>query len=289
MGQEGLPESLTPWRTAMIPFAPANRRPRTLAPLVGPVVIVLCWSGPALETGRAQMTQPELRKFVREALEHDTFPVKKPVIRFDKDALRFDLGSVDLGEGFDHWWSFPLQDQFKVELIRKYRSSAEQQRRWEPELQRAEGVIDKELALIDRHEKETKKRPTADFDLKLEGLLGGYSEYIDRILVSVLDRAAEERDLIAVRIRREVPVEADLCTVKIETEPSGAAVYYLPQVAYEIKQRKGPAANMVKWERVGSDSIGLLGYYYFQVRWQDGTTTTNRYRITKDQTLLLRP
>jgi hypothetical protein len=284
-----------------MPFALTNRLPGILAPLVGPMLVVLCWSGPALETGRAQMTQPELRKFVREALEKDTFPVSKPVIRFDKDALRFDLGSVDLGEGFDYW-RYPVEDQFKVELIRNYPSSAEQRRRWEAQLQRAEDVIDKELTLIGRHEREKKKRPADDdekLDNKLEEMLQGYSKYTDRILVAILDRAAEERNLIAISIHGDLdipligsqPVQAKVATVKIVTRPAGADVYYLSEGAYHFKERAGLAADPKNW-LVAGDSIDVWGKNYrFYVRWEDlgKTKITGTYPIRGGQTIVLKP
>jgi hypothetical protein len=281
-----------------------------------------------LPGGAEFQTQPELRKFVREALAKNAFFIGKPVVTYDEDALRFygedvlrfELGAVDLEkEGFG-LRSYPVRDQFLVELIRKTRPPAELRLNWKPYLERAETVIAKELALIGRYEKQDKKQDAAaEADKKrdkLEDLLQGYDEYTERILISCLDDIAEQRGQVAVSMRgdgvdlqRKLPdgsVEFRLghsiteafqqgsydCTVKIVTEPEGAAVYYLPERAYCFKERAGLTEDPKNWLAAAGDSIHLFpdAKYRFYARWgKSGKTVISAVRITKGQTIVLRP
>src|SRR5438128_2591032 len=99
-------------------------------------------SGPVL--AHAQITQPDLRKFVRESLRDKTCEIRPPHISYEKDAIRVDLGGLRSDDYFG-LWSQAVELQFVVEGIRIHRDGPLQQRNWAPYLTRVEAVIEKEL------------------------------------------------------------------------------------------------------------------------------------------------
>jgi hypothetical protein len=195
----------------------SNRLRGAFASMGPPLLAVLCCTVPGPPPARAQLTHAQLRQIARDAMTDKLVWITNPVIRYDEDAVRFDLGSVEIPEDLREELRplrFPLRAQFRVEMIRKCQSKPEQQRAWQPYLERVERVIDKELALIDRHglarwpKREEDGRVQNEFYEKLEG----YDAYTDRILVSYLDSVAEGRSQVAIRVGQNatrVPVALD--------------------------------------------------------------------------------
>ena len=82
------------------------------------------------------------------------------------------------------------------------------------------------------------------------------------------------------------------CTVKIVTEPEGAAVYYLPERAYCFKERAGLTEDPKNWNTAAGDSIHLFpnAKYRFYARWEkSGKSVISAVQIRKDQQIVLRP
>jgi hypothetical protein len=314
-------------------LSPVRKRLRTAIASTGaPLLAVLCCTVPDPPVAQAQfdalMTHAQLRQVVRDAMAEKLVWMSDLAIHYDKDALRFDLGSVEIpvDELPGELWplAFPLRAQFQVERIRKYESKPEQQRAWQPYLVRVEQVIDKELTLIDRYRSGREPKQEED-DLardKLYEQLLGYEAYTNRILIWHLDSVADSRGQIAISIRESelgmkkprrfsrlrqgklvVEVhdvlgggpkaleEVHYCTVRITTDPGGASVYYLPEFEYRLKDQAGLAADPDNWREAAADTVKLCGNYRFLARWSGSgkSKRTGKVSIIKDETLVLRP
>jgi hypothetical protein len=258
-----------------------------------PLRVLFCLLGLVVipPAARAQLTQPDLRKFVRESLHDRTYEIYPPRISFEKNALRVDLGGLKSKSDFGVW-SRAVELQFLVEGIRVHRDSPLQQKNWAPYLTRVEAVIEKEVALITAYERARKKGGRkADLEAKetaLHAALEEHDEVARRILLSHLDAVAEKEGKVVRPFRRDFPVESPYCSLTIVTHPKGAEVYLLPKGEYRMKERARLAENPDNWDRATGEKMEISGNYYIFARWPGkGKTNPKLVSVSRDTTVTL--
>ncbi len=117
-----------------------------LKPVLQLMVVVIAISHCQVAFG--DISQRSLQKLTENLIAQGGAPVDPPKFIWDEPSLIYFLGYV--GCDCPDTWQIPLQAQFQVTLIRRYRNDRSQRRFWSPILRDVESEIGEMLRLIQR-------------------------------------------------------------------------------------------------------------------------------------------
>ena len=228
----------------------------------------------------AQITQPELAKIVKKAIEEESLLFDPPRVAYREGLLEYSPGKIfypDYAPKPARPVGFPADAQFKIEAIRKYRVKERDLAFLQPYLARMERVVAHELALIAKH----KGTPQ-----ELLEQLTKQDEKANAILNEGIHAWAKQEGMI---FTGESFPAAVIPTVTFQTTPAGGTVYYLNAVDYGVYKAAGVLGDVDRWNQVPGERMDMGGVYYFRAAWPGGKTKqTAKILIDKEQTISLR-
>lgn len=269
------------------------------------MLAAVVWLISASAFGGTPWTHPTLRTFARDSLTQNLVKYRPPRIIYGRGVMWFDLGDVNYDANVE-LWSHPLESQFRVELIRRYRSAPQQRQSWAPHLTKVETIIQEEIALLNKYEEEQARQRNADsapqaltYDYVASQLFA-HDIAIREILVAHLNNVARSRGLRAQEFHGNIPYysaprpvpnsvtptapqpgqrpgqqqdqvqsgSSELAwRVRIAASPTGASIYYLPEFVYQWNRRRGEIEDLQQWQQLLGNVVDLSGNYRFYVRW----------------------
>jgi hypothetical protein len=224
----------------------------TLAALFLPFAISF-WNG----ASAAQLSQPELRRYVEAAILRGVVPVRMPEIHEDPTRLILSsLGGAEIIATPRLAIDVPLAAQFKVSVARRAKPRLARADQWEPNLAQAEGIIGAMLTTVNEN-------PNAEAPESLEG---GAAQ-IDSLLVASWSTYATSISKQFFQERR-----AETYTVNIATDPAMGIVRYMPLGRWDLynalKEKAGrEVVPPPDWIEVNQLPVTLAGKYYFSLEW----------------------
>ena len=208
--------------------------------------------------------QAQLREVAQRALEGDEVLISEPVIRVENGQLGYYLGGaqIDLEVNPDsdptapaNLMQIPLDNQLRVEVIRKYRFQRNADF-WRRVFKQVEGVIAQQIAVVEN----TQQPNEARLD-KLREM----SDSIWEIYQREMDVLARQRNLVATALA----AGAGGPSVTLVTEPEGGDIF----LVHAVEARLAKLANRPpKWQKVTDpNAVQVGGKYWYSLRWGDRT------------------
>lgn len=225
----------------------------------------------------AELNEKELTQFVKTAIADNSLMYDPPTVSVREGVLNYRPGKIF----YPNYQSipsrplgFPIDTQVKVELIRKYRADEKTEFTFlEPYLARMEKIVAEELALIAKHTGSQ------------EALIKELSEQNDRAN-KILDEGISEWAKNQGLTLGESQPAAVIPSVKFQTEPAGATIYYLNAVDYNVYKAAGVIDEIDRWNQVAGTQMDMGGAYYFRATWPDKKTKqTAKILIDQDRTI----
>jgi hypothetical protein len=223
------------------------------------------WLLSSVAVANTPWTQPRLLACVRESLDNGLVQQRPPRIIYGRTSIQYDLGSVDY-DAYLGQWQAPFDAQFRVELIRRYRSAPNQRQSWSPYLARAEALIGQQIDWINQQEQiqaplpepPALPAPPASFrnqpvDADQESRLDQLNGEIDAILVSHIEQSATSRGLTARPLRSHKRLRVEFERQDQAQQPpaveSQSPQYWMPDSrqnrAWRVEIRVSPAGASV--------------------------------------------
>jgi hypothetical protein len=238
----------------------------------------------------AQMSQRELREYTERSLKLGTVAIEKPVFTATRDrtgtVYPFSLGGVKetsfrstfSGSGL---LAIPLQEQFRVTVIRAFRNSPSKRHWWAPRLAAVEREIQLILNALDL--------PSYEATWEEMALHSGH-------INQIYNQAMIDAGIIE---PGEHPKEvcytcAGAYMVRIHTTPADGLVKYIPAGDWDLYWFRTAVkghTNVPKpdWITVEQNSIELGGKYWFSVSWSGKVRYKNLIHVRDDNPLFLSP
>jgi hypothetical protein len=165
--------------------------------------------------------------------------------------------------------------QFKVAVFRSYPPKGVKLDHWAPHLRAIEKVVERELALFQKHK-------------------GDLAELLRQM--NALDKEGErlfQRAMEAEAKRRGVILAGPLCesaskwTVKVKTEPPAAIVCFLRRCEFEALEVARGLEKLQNWHAVSEGTCGDVrtGHYIFRAHWGHTFKTTPTVSVANDITI----
>jgi hypothetical protein len=263
---------------------PASRKVRRVAECRGLIALILAVAALVLISQPAtadEFTQPKLAQLVRDAIKNKTVWFDPPRVTIFEQNLGYSPGRLfypDYAHKPVQPLGFPVDLQFKVELIRAFRAGERDELAFlQPYLAEIEKIVVEELALVAQHRGDA------------EQLLELLSERHDRgneILMNGIRQWASQKGLTFGEA--ESFSEAVFPTVKFRIKPAGGTVYYLNAVDYNVYKAAGVLNQVDRWNQVPGEQMEMGGTYYFRATWPGGKSReTAKILINQEQTISL--
>ena len=241
---------------------------------VMPVAVLVLVSQRAL----AAVTQPQLAQIVKKAIQDDSVMYDPPRVSVNGQKLNYSPGKIfypDYANKPVQALGFPVDVQFKVELIRKHRGDKKAELAFlEPYLRRMEKVVSDELALIAKHKgshQDLVKQLSEQDDQARAVLVGGLRDW------------AKQQGL---GLAEEGTPAAVIPTVTFKTVPAGGTVYYLNAVDYNVNKAAGVLDEMDRLNQVPGQQMDMGGAFYFRAAWPGGKNKrTAKILINENRTI----
>jgi hypothetical protein len=231
------------------------------------------------QRGLGQITVPDLRAYTEWSAQNGDFRLRRPQIEYGRDYLWYcfrDAFAIDLANPDIDPILIPLNEQFKVAAIRRYRNTRRQRRFWEPVLRRVEMEIDDMLRLINSGQLDSET-------LRIHLPAGSIT--ISDIYYRELHQLALDRGMLGA----ESTASAEYCSVDLLTEPKGGEIYYLPAGVlnlYEFMTQQRGKKNYPKprWIAIVQPrQVPLTGKNFFRIDWSNGASKRYLVTIISDQ------
>ena len=236
------------------------------------------WAMPLV--GLGEMSQAELREFTEQAIGQRavsyTAPHFHPVRISSEYVRRYSLGEVD---DFTQQYpsagdlSVPLDEQFRVTLIRTYQNTFRERRWWEPRLAEIEREIGKMLRILDVAKPEDRSQLLYDSQQRIW---------------QVYEKALYDKG-----IEPEKGAAGATYTIEFRTDPEEGQVSYLPAGDWDLylfRTKKGVKdIEVPSWHSVDRPMIEIGGKYWVAVSWGGKTRYNKLHHFTQSTVLTLRP
>jgi hypothetical protein len=256
-------------------------------------IIVLCM---ASQRARAQVTQPDLRKFTEGLLRRKVVSYEPPKFDWSQRMMRYNLGHVDFNT---HMW-FPdrevlqehglverlepaIDEQFGVTLLRTHRmDNPRQQEFWTPVLERVESKIAKMIDIAQQENGASKRS---------QRLMNDLITQIRSIYQEELDALAKREGYEGAKPEAPKAMET---LVDLSTDPPGGTVQIMapgPWELYEFLRKKG-RTDVVKpeWVTIAQlKKVPLYGMNWFRVTWPDGRWTVQLIDVKSGDAIVFTP
>jgi hypothetical protein len=228
---------------------------------------------------RAEISQPKLAEFVRDAIKTDAITYEPSRVSINGRELDYNPGKIlypNYGNKPNTPIGYPIETQSTVELLRKFRAKDKEELAFlERYLVQVEKVVADELALIANH------RGSANDLIKK---LADQNKRAQQILADGIEKWAAKKGLSL--SKNQSHAVAVMPTVKFETNPAGAAVYYLNAVDYNVYKADNVLGQMDRWNQAPGKQMDMGGAYYFRAAWPGGKMKqTAKILIDKEQTI----
>jgi len=228
----------------------------------------------------AEVTQHQLAEIVKKAIQDESVMFDPPRVSVNDQMLNYSAGKIfypDYTNKPTKPLGFPVDIQFKTELIRKYRADHKAELDFlEPYLARMEKVVSDELALIAKHN---------DGQEELVKQLEQLDNQAREILKEGIGDWAKNQGLT---VAEESSPVAMIPTVIFKTVPAGGTVYYLNAVDYNVYKAAGVLDEVDRWNQVPAEQMDMGGSFYFRAAWPGGKTKqTAKILIDENRTISL--
>lgn len=254
-----------------------------------PSLICLLWCG-LTDSLRAQVTQPDLRQYTERAVGNNIVEINPPYFTYTVDAkgrsYPYSLGGVN-SHSFRQSFSgtgllaIPLEEQFRVTLIRKYRNTPSKLAWWRPRLEQVENEITRMLEAID----------SLPFESAFDEIRR-HSAHVDAIYHQAL------LDAGVISPETELPPQCYACSqayvVSLRTDPPHGRIWYMPAgdwdlYWYRTTIRREANVPVPEWLAVEQDGVELGGKYWFAVSWAGVNRYMNMVHVKSQDPITFRP
>jgi hypothetical protein len=234
---------------------------------------------------RAQASSQEvLRKLARYLLQTNLVRVEPPSFERTAGTLYYYLGDVILintnppanNSPTDSSGSDPilvlLEDQLRIEALRRYYSSPEHQTEAfiEPHLLEAERLISKALTEIDSH--------TGTREQLIKKLIEVWGS-IEKTLDKAVNDFAVGKSLDTFKTQKKV-LSASY-RVSLTTDPQGGAIFYVDEFEWRTAKQNNVTPGWREWAQTGAAKMDA-GAYRFKVVWVDASNNRTESERTID-------
>lgn len=227
------------------------------------------------------ISQKSLQEMTEDIVEQGDVKILPPEFDWDRPSLSYYLGHVD----FDcpNRWRTPLQAQFTVTLIRRYRNDRFQRRFWEPVLRDVESEIGEMVRLIQRGNMNERELSEALFKR---------SKKIRELYQSNLSDLAKENGK-----QGAAPMCPDFekFTVTFISDPPGAKIRLVVAVEQEyydlLREQNEPLHGWTPRSIMVKDrqQIPIYGKYILYADWPNGQSAKDVIRVRGKCTIEVMP
>lgn len=231
---------------------------------------------------RSGLTQPQLARLARDAINSGEVMIAEPTIRVRQGLLEWYLGGATcvLTVDFEaeesemrRMQQVPLSLQMQVEVVRKFRD-----RPYLEFLISALGTVEAQIA----EQLRIIQTSGLDYEAKMNKL-DAISERVFAIYTATMDREARRRGLKG----QALSAAPGPGLVELITEPPGGQIFLMHVVEQRLAEMEGRKAT---WDHVSDPSqVTAEGTYWYAIR-RGGRTTVGRapIRLKPEQTYTLR-